>query len=79
MSLGTWLFFIAFAMIFIGMVLMAVGSLSNIGSISGGAVILIGPFPVILGAGPYSAVLIGLAIILTIFALAFYFLIRRAR
>jgi len=79
LSLGTWLFFIAFAMIFIGMVLMAVGSLSNIGSISGGAVILIGPFPVILGAGPYSAVLIGLAIILTIFALAFYFLIRRAR
>jgi len=79
LSLGTWLFFIAFAMIFIGMVLMAVGSLSNIGSISGGAVILIGPFPVILGAGPNSAVLIGLAIILTIFALAFYFLIRRAR
>jgi len=43
----------------------------------GGAVILIGPIPIILGVGPYSTVMIGLALVLTIFAVLFYFLLRK--
>lgn len=76
-SMATWLFFISFAIIFIGILLMTVGSLSNLGGVSGGAVILIGPIPIVLGAGPYSAALVGFAIVLTIFALAFFFVMRK--
>jgi uncharacterized protein (TIGR00304 family) len=74
-SAATWLFFVAFAVIFIGMLLMALGSISNNGSgnVSGGGVILIGPIPILLGVGPYSGVLVGLAVVLTIFALIFFF------
>ncbi len=76
-STATWLFFIAFVIIFIGMVLMTLGSLSNINGVSGGAVILIGPIPIVLGTGPYSVALIALAAVLTIFALVYFFVLRR--
>lgn len=76
-SIATWLFFIAFAVIFVGTLLMTIGSLSNAGTMGGGAVILIGPIPIILGVGPYSTVMIGLALVLAIFAVLFYFLLRK--
>ncbi|OFX16680.1 hypothetical protein A3K71_02210 [archaeon RBG_16_50_20] len=75
--MATWLFFIAFAVIFVGTLLMTIGSLSNAGTMGGGAVILIGPIPIILGVGPYSTVMIGLALVLAIFAVLFYFLLRK--
>jgi uncharacterized membrane protein len=72
------LFFTAFAMVAIGMLLMTVGSLAgSAGGFSGGAVILVGPIPIILGTGPYSTVLIALAAVLTILALGVYLLMRR--
>jgi uncharacterized membrane protein len=76
-SAATWLFFIAFAITFIGMSLMAFGSFSNVGGPSGGAIILIGPIPIILGSGPYSVALIALAAVVTIAALVFLLLLRR--
>lgn len=76
-SLGMWLLFVAFAVIFIGMLLMAFGSLSSLGNASGGVIILIGPIPIIIGSGPYSLALVALASVLTICALAFFLLIRR--
>lgn len=77
-SMATWLFFIAFAMIMIGMLLMTFGPLTgSAGGVSGGAVILIGPIPIILGTGPYSVVMIALAAILTVLALGFYLFMRR--
>lgn len=76
-SLATWLFFIAFAVIFVGMLLIAFGSVSNFGGVSGGTIILIGPIPIILGSGPYSVALIVLATILTIAGLVFVLLLRR--
>jgi uncharacterized membrane protein len=72
------LFFISFAIIFVGMLLMAFGSLSNLNGASGGAIILIGPIPIILGGGPYSVVLIALAAVLTILGLVLFILRRRA-
>jgi uncharacterized membrane protein len=58
------------------MLLMTYGSLTNSGGgISGGAVILIGPIPIILGNGPYSMPIIALAAILMVFALVFYLLV----
>ena len=57
---------------------MTVGSLpgSN-GGFNGGAVILIGPIPIILGTGSYSLVLIALAAVLTVIALGFFLFLRR--
>jgi uncharacterized membrane protein len=75
--MATWLFFAAFAMIFIGMLLMVLGSLSTPGSFGGGAVILIGPIPIILGTGAFSVPLIALAVVLTVFSLAVYLIMRR--
>ena len=75
--MATWLFFIAFAIIFVGMILMTIGSLTNFSSAGGGAVILIGPIPIIIGTGPYSIVTIGLAAVLTIFLIVYYLLLRK--
>jgi len=68
---------LAFAAIFIGMLLIALGSMPNPGSVSGGAVILIGPIPIVLGGGPYSFELIGLAVVLTIVAAVLFLIVRR--
>jgi uncharacterized membrane protein len=76
-SLASLLLMIAFAAIFVGMLLVALGSVGNLGSTSGGAVILIGPIPIILGIGPYSIPLIALSVGLTIVALVFFLLLRR--
>ncbi len=77
LPLALWLFFVAFAMMFIGMALVAFGSLANSASgVGGGAVILIGPIPIILGNGPNALPLIALAAVLTIFGLVFYLLLQ---
>ena len=76
-SAASWLFFVAFAMIMIGILLTAYGSLAgSAGEVSSGAVILIGPIPIILGNGPYSLAIIAMAVILTIFGLVFYLFMR---
>ena len=76
-SAASWLFFIAFVMIMIGVLLTAYGSLAgSTGVVSSGAVILIGPIPIILGNGPYSLTIIAMAGILTIFGLVFYLFMR---
>jgi uncharacterized membrane protein len=65
-------------MIVIGMLLITVGSITGSGSgVSGGAVILIGPIPIILGTGPYAFEMIVVATVLTVLALGFFLLVRR--
>jgi len=76
-GLASILFLIAFAAIFIGALLITLGSLSNLGGASGGAVILIGPIPIILGAGPYSFDLIALSVVLTILAIVVFLFLRK--
>jgi uncharacterized membrane protein len=77
--LATWLFFAAFAIIFIGIVLMTLGSLSNLNmtGASSGVVILIGPIPIVLGAGQNSFALAVSAIFLTVFVLLFLLFLRK--
>lgn len=67
-----WLLFAAFAMISVGIFLMALGLGGNLSGMSGGAVILIGPIPLVLASGPYSVLTIVLAVIVTILALFFF-------
>jgi len=74
----SWIFLASFAMILIGMILMMIASLTQgKGITSGGAVILIGPIPIILGSGPESTWLILMAVIITMIALAALLLSRR--
>ncbi len=74
----SWIFFASFALIFLGMVIMMIASaMQGQGSTSGGAVILIGPIPIILGNGPESNWLILLASIITAIALTAFLLTRR--
>jgi uncharacterized membrane protein len=75
--LTTWLFFATFAAIFIGILLIALSSMPNQSGVSGGAIILIGPIPIILGSGPYSVVLIALAAVVTLAALIVFLALRR--
>ncbi len=65
-------------MILIGMILMIAASLTQgQGVTSGGAVILIGPIPIILGAGPESTWLILLGAIITAIAFVAFLLARK--
>ena len=77
LGLASLLFLMAFAAIFIGVLLLALGSMSNPGNVSGGAVILIGPIPIILGSGPYSLALIALSVVVTIVAVVLFLIVRR--
>jgi uncharacterized membrane protein len=75
---ATLLLSVAFAMIVIGMLLIAAGSTTGTSSgLNGGAVILIGPIPIILGTGPYSFEMILVAALLTALGLGFFLLVRR--
>lgn len=76
-SLASLLFLVAFAAIFVGTLLIALGSVPNSGTSSTGAVILIGPIPIILGTGPYSFPLIALSVGVTILAIVFFLVLRR--
>jgi len=78
-GLANLLFLLAFAAIFIGMLLLAFGALSGTGNSSAGGVILIGPIPIIFGGGPYSFDLIALSVGLTIVAIVAFFLLLRRR
>jgi uncharacterized membrane protein len=74
----SWIFLASFALVFIGMVVMMIASFTQgHGTTSGGAVILIGPIPIVLGNGPESAWLIALAAVITAIALVASLLARR--
>jgi len=65
--------------IILGVFMMVATSLLNgqSGSFSGGTIILIGPFPIIIGTGPNSFLLVLAAIILSIISLITVIIIRR--
>ena len=75
----SWIFFASFALVFIGVALMIASSIQGQGPTSGGAVILIGPIPIILGNGPESDWLILLAAIITTIALATFLLTHKKK
>ena len=74
----SWIIFASFAMVLLGMILMILASITQGGGVaSGGAVILIGPIPIILGGGPESGWLILLGTIITAVTLVAFLLTRR--
>ena len=73
------LFYVAFIMIFVGLFLMTINGVWNSSGASGGAVVIVGPVPIILGSGPASVPLLILALIVTILAFAIMLVGRKLR
>jgi uncharacterized membrane protein len=63
-------------LVFVGVAVMVVASALS-GSSSVGGVILIGPIPIVFGAGPDAAWLIALSVVLTIISLVLFLVLNR--
>lgn len=57
---------LGFLLIIIGSFILFISPFQGTKSISGGAIFLLGPIPIILGGGPYAPLLITLALLVTI-------------
>jgi uncharacterized membrane protein len=67
-----------FVLVVVGVVVVLVAMvLTGSGSVSGGAVIFIGPFPIVIGAGPDATWLILFSIILSVLSIVVFFVMRR--
>lgn len=72
--------FLGIALLFAGMVVIILASIYLGGSGSVGGIILIGPIPIVFGAGPDSAWLITISVIVAILSIVlFIFMSRRGR
>ena len=64
-------------LVFVGIAVLVVASLVFGGSGSVGGVILIGPIPIVFGAGPDAGLLIAISIILTVISIIFFLVMNR--
>ena len=71
------LFFIGFFMILAGIIILVVAAVLSGGSVDFGAVIFIGPFPVVVGTGPSAEWMVLFAVIISILSIIVCFLLRR--
>jgi uncharacterized membrane protein len=72
------LLFLGFVLVVVGVVVVLVAAVvSGGGSVSGGAVIFIGPFPIVIGAGPDAEWLILIGIILAVLSVVAFFVMNR--
>ena len=77
-SLPMKLFLLGFLLVFVGVVvIMASALLGGDGTVSGGAVIFVGPIPIILGAGPDAFLAIIIAAVLTLIGFVAFLWMRR--
>ncbi len=67
------------ALVFVGIVVLAVASAFFGGSGSAGVVIFIGPFPIVFGSGPNAVWLIVIGIILAVLSIVFFLVMNRRR
>ena len=65
-SLGWSLVFLGIALTIIGIILMVIPSASNVEWGGGGAVIFIGPIPIVIGGGKYGWLAILIAVIIAL-------------
>lgn len=70
------LFMIGFFTIFAGIIILVVAAVLSDGSANFGAVIFIGPFPIVVGAGPEARWMVLFAIILTILSIIMFLILR---
>ncbi len=63
------LFIIGFFIIFAGIIILIIAAMLSDGSINFGAVIFIGPFPIVVGAGPEATWMVLFAIVLAVLSI----------
>jgi uncharacterized membrane protein len=75
------LLIVGFALVFVGIaVILVVAIFYGSGSVSGGVVIFIGPFPIVIGAGPDVTLIVIFSIVLAVLsAVVFLVMNRRLR
>ena len=72
------LFVIEFFIIFVGIIILMVAAvLYGNGSVNFGAIIFIGPVPIVVGAGPEATWMVLFAIILAVLSIIMFLIIRR--
>ena len=72
------LLLLSFLLIFIGVVFIVISVLMGT-PVSAGVVVILGPIPIILVAGPYATLALELAVVLTVLSMFMFFLFRRGR
>lgn len=72
------LFILGFFIIFVGIIILMVAALLyGEGSVNFGAIIFIGPIPIVVGAGPEATWMILFAIILAVISITMFLILRR--
>ncbi len=71
------LFVIGFFIIFAGIIILIVAMVLSGGSANFGALILIGPLPILVGAGPEATWMVLLAIVLAVLSIIIFLISRR--
>ncbi len=71
------LFIIGFSIIFMGVIILMVAAMLCDDSVNLGALIFIGPFPIVVGAGPKASLMILFSIILAVLSIIMFLLLRR--
>jgi uncharacterized membrane protein len=65
------------ALVFIGVIVLAVASVVLGGSGSGGVVIFVGPFPIVFGKGPDAAWLVTIGIVIAALSIVLFLIMNR--
>lgn len=71
------LFIIGFFITFVGIIILIVAAVLSNGSTNFGALIFIGPFPIVVGAGPQATWMVLFAIILAILSIIMFLISRK--
>jgi uncharacterized membrane protein len=71
------LFITGFFIIFLGVIILTVAALLSDGSINFGTLIFIGPFPIVVGAGPEATWMVLFAIILAVLSIIMFLILHR--
>jgi len=71
------LLILGICLVFVGIAVLVVVSMLSNSSVSGGAVIFIGPFPIVFGSGPNSSWLILIGIILAVLSVVYFLIMNR--
>lgn len=71
------LFVIGFFIIFAGIIILIVAAVLSGGSVDFGAVIFVGPFPIVVGAGPEATWMVLFAIILAVLSVIMFLILQR--
>ncbi len=72
-----WLLFLGITLVFVGIFVVFAASVVFGGSGSVGGVILIGPIPIVFGAGPESGLLITVGIVITIISVVLFWVFNK--